>query len=162
MRERLNRSVKEQQEYEQKRRSEAEQKQVEDTRVKASPERSTLTAFETGKNVMQEALRRYELKMQKQNMDRMKELSDIKRDIEKIQIETTSNVFLQKQKSKLLGKTLEQQLEEKRRQRQSEKMENKAFVKPHFGPEDPDPQLIAELAKKRANDTADVITLQIK
>jgi len=33
---------------------------------------------------MQEALRRYELKMQKQNMDRMKELSDIKRDIEKI------------------------------------------------------------------------------
>jgi len=41
-------------------------------------------------------------------------------------------------------------------------MENKAFVKPHFGPEDPDPQLIAELAKKRANDTADVITLQIK
>jgi hypothetical protein len=34
--------------------------------------------------------------MQKQNAERLKELSDIKRDIEKIQIETTSNVFLQK------------------------------------------------------------------
>lgn len=44
---------------------------------------------------MQEALRRYEQKLQRQNMERMKELSDIKRDIEKVQIEQTSNIFLQ-------------------------------------------------------------------
>jgi uncharacterized protein YeaO (DUF488 family) len=62
--------------------------------VKVTPSKQAIVAFETGKNVMQEALRRYEQKMQKQNADRLKELSDIKKDIEKIQIETTSNAFL--------------------------------------------------------------------
>jgi len=56
---------------------------------------ASLAAFEINKNVMQEALRRYEQKLQRQNMERMKELSDIKRDIEKVQIEQTSNIFLQ-------------------------------------------------------------------
>lgn len=62
--------------------------------MKVTPTKQAIVAFETGKNVMQEALRRYEQKMQKQNADRLKELSDIKKDIEKIQIETTSNAFL--------------------------------------------------------------------
>lgn len=62
--------------------------------MKVTPSKQAIVAFETGKNVMQEALRRYEQKMQKQNADRLKELSDIKKDIEKIQIETTSNAFL--------------------------------------------------------------------
>lgn len=111
---------------------------------------------------MQEAFRRYELKMQKQNADRLREISDISKDVEKIQIEDKSNVFLKNQKLKLLGKTLEQQLEEKRVLKIREKVDGKAFIKPHFGPEDPDPHLITELNKKRAVETAEVITKQIK
>ena len=45
-----------------------------------------LIAFDTGKNVMQEALRRYELKMQRQNQDRIRELNDIKAEMEKQRI----------------------------------------------------------------------------
>lgn len=32
--------------------------------------------------------------------------------------------------------------------------EKKAFVKPHFGPEDPDPYIITDLAKKKAEEAA--------
>jgi hypothetical protein len=44
----------------------------------------------------------------------------------------------------------------------TEQAANKAFIKPHFGPEDPDPHVIHELAKKRAVDVAEVINKQIK
>ena len=62
----------------------------------------------------------------------------------------------------MLGKTLEQQLEEKRSQKITEKAEKKAFIKPHFGPEDPDPQVIAERAKTKAAQVAEVVNKQIK
>ena len=62
----------------------------------------------------------------------------------------------------MLGRTLEQQLEEKRNQKITEQVENKAFIKPHFGPEDPDPHFITELAKKKAADVSEVINKQIK
>ncbi len=53
-------------------------------------------------------------------------------------------------------------MEEKRGKRLTERVENKAFLKPHFGPEDPDPHIITDLAKSKATETALVIHQQIK
>lgn len=106
-----------------------------------------ISDFGHASNVMDDALKRYEQSVQKQNDERVQQRQTLFQKIDIMNNAIQDKEAARQAKAKELGSTLESQVKNDIERQKNELHDRRVFVKPHFGPEDPDPRLFDDMKR---------------
>ena len=121
-----------------------------------------ISDFGHATDVMNEALARYEKQVQQQNDERVQQRATMFKKIDMMNAAISDREAARLQKARELGNILESQVQEENEKKKQALIDSRLFVKPHFGPEDPDPCLVEDLKRQKTFFTNKSITNQIQ